>query len=190
MKIETYEEAAFTDSASGLAIEGEMLNLIEELGLEGQKNISTGNETGNICPYRKMTAIEQKAFKLAFPHETKMENYREGVIPLRVLQVAKHAKEWLPRITVWHPEPGNPDPLLVGYEKADWGGTPFILARWGDALMTFEEICQKAKRALVSKLRKEHIEAESKLRDAKALLDNCDGVELDHLPSQISCYTH
>ncbi len=191
MKVETYETAVFEDTADNAIVEGEMLNLIEELGLEGQKEVSNaGNaDTTGLCPYRKMTKRELKVFKLCFPRETTMETYKESLIPLRVLQVASHAKKWLPVIKVWHPEPGKPDPVLVGFESTQWGAQPFLLARWGDALDVFETLAEKAKKFACSKLAMSMKKAQTEIDGLKALLNDTSGIDIEEMPTTCSFYT-
>ncbi len=191
MKIETFEEATFTEDPSSLVVEGEMLSLYDELGLDGQKELTVrkdGQTATSICPYRLMTKREMTVFKLVLPKITELKSYRDSVIPLRILQVAKHAQEFFPRIEVWHPEPGKPDPLLVGRSTTNiYSGELSILARWGETLMPFEQMAKEAARILRSKLKSELVEAEQKLQLFKAKLNTTD-VDIEDLPSSISVY--
>lgn len=191
MKVETYETAVFSEKPENLALQGEILQLIEDLNLEGQKELAhSASDTKGLCPYRKMTAREVKVFKLCFPRETKLTEYKECLIPLRILQVASHAKEWFPKILVWHPEPGLPDPILVGYEKASWDGEPFLLARWGEALDTFEILCEKAKKLAISKLTVSMCKAETELASAKQLFSSVRDLDIMDIPLGVSFYTN
>lgn len=191
MKIETFETAVFNSSTDSAVIEGEILNLIEELGLEGQREFTRASDAGDavsIKPYREMTAREIKVYGLCFPNVTPLQKYNGELIPLRVLQVAAHAKQWLPVIKVWAPEPGKVDPLLVGYESEGWGAKPHILARWGEALDSFETLASKAKKYALSKLQKSLNSAKAEFQRAESLLKDNSNIDIMDLPTNVSCY--
>lgn len=161
MQVETYEVTE-TNPETGLAeFEPEALALIEALGLEGQKErtrtraLEGGESVTTICPYREMTAEEQRVYGYLFAKEMPIEKYDRGPIPLRVLQVAALAQRegWFDRLEVWCPESAqDKDPLLVGV-SGPHGGTKHILARWGDALAPFDELVALARKRWVEEAR-------------------------------------
>lgn len=145
MKIETYEiEPQSTDIAT-LAADGEAREICEKLGLEGQLSLSN-NESQTVFPYRVMTKLEQLVFELHCPNHTKLRDYKSEAIPVRVLQVAAHATDckFLHHIRVWHPEDSRLDPVLVGY-TSEYGGTLYLLARWGAVWKDFSILVKEAK---------------------------------------------
>lgn len=193
MKVETYETAVLDNSPNALVAEGEMLELIKSLGLEGQLAIAKpveGDASTSLCPYRVMTKREMKVYGLCFPRKTALKDYKDSLIPLRVLQVAAHAKEWFPKIMVWHPEPGKPDPLLVGYTGESWNAEPFLLARWGDALDPFETLVEKAKTFTVSKFSMALKRARAELAAAEALIADPAGIDIEDMPVSANFYTN
>ncbi len=92
MLVETFE-AIETDAGGEVECDAEAIALIEELGLEGQRKLI--NKTGDAParnPYRKMSIQERFAFRALMPKHVALDKYSDGPIPLRVLQVAAHAK--------------------------------------------------------------------------------------------------
>lgn len=150
--VETFEVLDHTEQFSVEADE-ESRALIEKMGLAGQQALyKDGSETVDLsarCPYRAMTQEEAKVYALLFPEHTAVRRYSEQAIPLRVLQVAAHADAggWFDEITVWHQKAYVvKDPLLVGMRKLNggWQATPFILARWGEALDELPALAARA----------------------------------------------
>ena len=180
MKVETYE-AISVDEQKGTVINEvvseEALALIESLGLEGQKSLVETREVGGEevqtrFPYRKMTREEQAVFGAVMPHRTRLHSYSDGPIPLRALQVAAHAQSlnFFDHVEVWHPEPGRDDPVLVGCKKnaGGWGLDLYLLARWGDELVSMDDLRQKAKAVIVAR-------AKSAIAKARAQLTGLEG---------------
>lgn len=147
MQVETYEiETSSGDTYATEEERNELVRLAEDLALTGQVEImATGS--GDMFPYRKMTVAEQNVYGLFLTKKTKLDRFRDSVIPLRVLQVASHAVGLEdPRIgylEVWH-QPGEKDPLLVGKKSEYENREVYLLARWGDVLDSFPELQQRA----------------------------------------------
>lgn len=139
MEIETYEcetvpSADFTEEAIALA---------ERLGATGQEAFYRKDKP--VQPYRLMTPEEHAVYKLAFPIREEISKYETGPIPIRVLQVAAHAKELIEgTLVIWHQGAGKDDPLLTLRQGSEWGGKYFLLARWGDALEEFAVLRNRA----------------------------------------------
>lgn len=155
MIIETFEIEESTDEMALMAADSEGIDLIKKLGLSGQDRFVNG-DTATRFPYRKMTKEEGLVYGLLCPQKTTVENYSEGIIPLRVLQVISHAGdlEFFDAMNIWHPENADiKDPVLVGSKKVKTGPGEYsyntelyILARWGDMLPSFEELRDLAKK--------------------------------------------
>lgn len=157
MQVETYEVEELTGEASNMAADSEASELIASLGLGGQRRL-LNPDTVTRQPYRLITKEENAVFTTLFPNQSKLCDYADGIIPLRVLQLVAHAKEsgfFNKGFYVWHPEPGKSDPVLVGHVERPvqtWTTTDtYLLARWGDALLPFEDLRKKAAAVLVSK---------------------------------------
>lgn len=150
MEVETYEVEEEADTGlSKPELDAASLALIESLGLEGQRKLTVKAEDGAVkrIPYREMTAQEIAVYAEVFPEQTKLARYEAAPIPLRVLQVAAHAKEYLPFLSVWHRSIADKDPVLVG-RREEYSRTIYLLARWGDALLPFTSLVAEAKRVL------------------------------------------
>ncbi len=154
MLVETYEIEPQSNEISTLAAEGEAAMLIEQLGLEGQKKFMNP-ETKAFFPYRVMTKQEQLVYSTVFPERSELKEYSSDIIPVRVLQVAAHVRSLdlpgLNYLEVWHPVDAKEDPLLVARTGRYAGGQIFMCARWGTALLSFEELKVKARAILTAK---------------------------------------
>lgn len=144
MEIETYEIEQAASEATAMAQDGAALELIESLGLEGQKRL-LNPETGTRNPYRVMDDYEQTVYNAVLTEHVELNAYDADTIPLRVLQVAAHAKECglFHKIEIWYAPPATlkDDPILVGYaRKSSYESTLHILARWGKSLLPLEQL--------------------------------------------------
>lgn len=175
MQVETYEIEDASSEASQLANDAAALELIEQLNLTGQKEQSNKN-TLSRSPYREMLQEEHIVFKALFDRSCPVEQYKAGIIPLRVLQVIAHAKQLglYRKLEVWYPRTARvDDPVLVGFVGPnDYTGEWYLLARWGKALLPFEQLKKEA----MELLRAERIEA------AKEVIGKCEEL-LKRLPN-------
>lgn len=149
MQVETYEVTEMTtEGRDSFEIEAEAQALIEEMGLDGQKSLLRQTDpdvgTKERIPYRLMTNEERGVYKALYPETATMDQYAAGPIPLRVLQVGAHAVKLFDKVEVWFPSTSDPDPLLVGCVEAG----DYLLARWGDALAPFEDLKDRAIKAV------------------------------------------
>ncbi len=94
MQVETFEAIERELAEHAPEEQAKALELIEELGLDGQQELLTerDDDDGERCPYRRMTAEEQRVYGAICEKTTEIEAYASGPIPLRVLQVAAHAR--------------------------------------------------------------------------------------------------
>lgn len=156
MQVETYELAEVAEQTREQS--EECAALAESLGLEGQRAYFAAGSDAPAIPYRKVTAEEAFAYGILCPSTTLLADYKDGPIPLRVLQVAAHAKGMFRHLQVWHPASAREkDPVLVGsdYEHG-WCravSKTFILARWGEELESFPVLLERAVAAAEKKLR-------------------------------------
>lgn len=192
--VETYECTELQPEGVEMTDEmREAARLAEELGLEGQtayyQNTDEGTPKERLNPYRNLTQEERNVYVTLFPSFTKLDRYSAGPVPLRVLQVAAYAKTiglecWVmaPRGSV------KDDPVLVGVAGTtsylDHAPTDkvFLLARWGDCLLPFETLCEKARKVLFDNKRRKLIEVKGEVAQALAGLDEGgpDTVDLSH----------
>lgn len=126
----------------------EWQSLCTELGLEKQLSKSgTVEKVGN--PYMKIDPRSERVYNMLCPAKAEYDKYDASTLPIDVLQEIKRCKEnnWFKSIEVWYDDK-SPDPFLVGYEWADnenkWDARKFLIARWGDELLPFEQLMTKA----------------------------------------------
>lgn len=146
LQSETFE--VVETNCDGVENDTSAIELIEKLGLEGQKKLlkSKNGETLRN-PYREMTREERFVYEQICPKHVKLSEYDDGPIPLRILQVAAHAHELFDRVQVWCPHSGTQsDPVLVGVNGEEYSSARklFILGRWGAVLEPFEALAKKA----------------------------------------------
>jgi hypothetical protein len=141
MLVETFE-ATELDHEGTPECEAEALELINSLGLEGQRELLTESREGVVrCPYRKMTQQEAWAYGVICPKVSPLKKFSDGPIPVRVLQVAAHANGLFDEVEVWSAKDADiKDPVLVGIKKKGYERERFLLARWGDELLPFGEV--------------------------------------------------
>ncbi len=111
-------------------------------------------------PYRRMTVEEFRVYDQLFASKTEVSRYGAASIPLRVLQVAAHATtvQEFNKLEVWHPTSSSldRDPVLVAIASDpdhSWLEEQWILARWGETLVPFEELKERAVRMLATEAR-------------------------------------
>lgn len=184
MLVETYEVEEATSEAAALAADHEATELIQKLGLSGQMKL-TNPDTVTRFPYRKMTKEEQQVYTVLCPVHARLEAYADGIIPIRVLQVAAHVIElgFCDRVEVWHPESADiKDPVLVGVKGPEYGDRQFyILARWGAELPPFRELKELATQLWRGKRKSALAKIRSQI-DAEIATD-CENIELGEMPN-------
>lgn len=177
MEVETYEiEETTTEGKPPEEVEAVAIQMIEEMGLDGQKKLLAGpeDEVGTRIPYPIMKASEKAVYEQICTSKADLVDYSAGIIPLRVLQVAAHARDIFEGLEVWYPDIHDPDPILVGKRKPPgrtYGQEYFLLARWGEVLEPFEELAAKAEKLLKDDWKNR---AETKLAEIKAFQASMD----------------
>jgi hypothetical protein len=155
MVVETYECEEVAEATPEQSEEA--IALIAELGLEGQEELVArkGKHDSRLSPYRLMTIDEIFVYSQICPAHTPLNKFKAEPIPLRVLQVASHAREHFKGLEVWSREGAEvKDPVLVGWTGDSWNKTYSILARWGEALDEWPAVVNAA-----MKLWREHSKA-------------------------------
>lgn len=196
MEVETFEcSETITEPIEATE---EAVSILESLGLDGQLSLVKRTESGHDqrCPYREITADESFVYRTLCPTETPIERYNASPIPLRVLQIAAHAKEtgMFEKLLVWDRASATvKDPVLVGqlsrYEPGQsWKTTvTYILARWGSELETFSTLLRQA---LDAKRESRRSALRSIAAKSKAALDAIDMVSDEDLMAGSEPYAH
>ena len=175
MEVETFETQEQTTACQPEDLE-QVKKLVAELELSGQSQLLSPTER---FPYRKMMKQEERVYKLLCPGQSSLTEYDDSAIPLRVLQVAAHAKSLgvFKKLVVWHADNADvKDPVLCGWKgTSDWSGEWFILARWGDVLLPFNDLLSHAtaiaRQQLKLQLEKIRKESESALTTITETVD-------------------
>lgn len=189
LHVETFEiEDASHSDASTMAADAAALELIEQLNLKGQLSILNAGTVTRL-PYAVMEERELRVYKALFPVAAAVADYKAEAIPLRVLQVVAHAQqtELFHRLEVWGPKAATiSDPLLVGITRAPtYPGKPelanlttdtfYLLARWGKALLPFEQLealaTDLSRKARLAKLTQLAVEVKQAIEMTKESLD-------------------
>jgi len=173
VQVETYEVTEVDNVTGQVECEVEALELIESLGLAGQqKLLGKNDDTGEAvrCPYRVMNRNERFVYEQLLPIKTLLEQYESGCIPLRVLQVAAHAKDVFPYLWVWHAK-DKKDPLLVG-AKEKYVNEFFLLARWDDVLEPFSTLEKRAVKLFRDAYKTKLLEIQSKVATTISSIGN------------------
>jgi hypothetical protein len=138
----------------------EAVKLINELDLEGQQTYvkpTDENDFVTRMPYRLIKADEKLVYQTLCPKETRLEQFEDCPIPLRVLQIISHAKQFdtLKAFWIWSAQGEIKDPVLLAAteDKNYRSGQTYILARWADELDSFEALKQKALKLLKASYR-------------------------------------
>lgn len=176
MEVETFEcQETITEP---IEASEEAIALIEEMELHGQLSLirsKTEEEPATRCPYRKIRQDERFVYRTLCPATSKLENFSECPIPLRVLQIIAHAKSLgiFKKFEVWSAQGDVKDPVLIAYntDGYDTSGHTFILARWGDVLEGWPALVQRTLIAWREKCRTEYAKIKAKITQEEAALD-------------------
>ena len=169
MKIQEYACETHPQSAE---FNEEALALLQQLGAEKQDIFY--KQDGTTCPYRKMSPYEHAVYKLVLPVRDPIAKFKACPIPLRVLQIGAHAKQFLDgELVIWHQGEGKDDPLLTLREGAEYSGSYYLLARWAESLEEFSVLAQQALEINRDKIKSELLTHKAQLQ---AWIDNCDAM--------------
>lgn len=175
--------------------EKDVIAAIDELGLEGQKNLIK-SQAGLIIPFPKMNAQEERVWKEYCPVIDKLEAYQATTIPFEILtmiQLVKQKKYFdiettttkikqVGHLEIWSEAREDIDPLLVGVintkQKLTDGSwqysgedSYYLIARWGISLRPYDEIrdvaIERWKKSRTGKLVK-------KIQEAKFQMETLD----------------
>lgn len=163
MQIETYEIEEVKGEFGNMAADSEAIELIGRLELEGQQKL-TCTDTATRFPYPRLSASQAVVFGALFPQKTSVRSYSQGIIPLRVLQVVAFCKD-MPQtkcLKVWHAASVKEDPILIG-SPGEYSNEEYLLARWGDSLLPFDELKAKALPLIVNNFTLDLTKAKQKL---------------------------
>lgn len=153
MLTEIFDERELDTTTLTTEPDDEAIALIQELGLNRQ--IESG---ARVC-YPKPTADQALVMQYLFPAATKLDDYDAGMIPLRILKEIRSYKAEHPthRLIIRHSPPAQvKDPILLAcIGDNSWSDTAVdmfdnkrMIARWGDALESWDTLLERAERML------------------------------------------
>jgi len=179
MITETYKITKNNSEIEEMLEDGNIQLLREELGLPPV----TRKEAAAPFKFRPITKEEMNVFKILFPKETLIENYKE-FIPEEVLQEVADFKQTCPfrelRFKVMSPKDYDPDPVMVcdlrdTNDEYSFANKTYLIARWGDALKPFEQL----KEIATNMYKKQRaIALKAILRDAQYGLTELEDIEM------------
>ena len=154
MQIETYLQENCSTEAAILAEDSEHKDLIESLGLNGQKRLREA-ASDNIIPFPIMTKEEYLVYTLCFPEKSSPDNFLTETIPTRVLRLLKFVKDQnlFSDLVICSTESATVvDPVLIGIINIKHPTHNFtdrtnyyLLARWGNSLLPFTKLLKQAR---------------------------------------------
>lgn len=168
MQVETFvqsEDVTISDAEEATA-------LIEELGLTGQQQVI--HPSGERLPFAEMSIEEQAVYTTCFPQHLEVEAYNRCAIPVRVLECFRDHRKHFTHVEVWYPTSARDvDPLLVGvreHPERSWDKTYYLMARWGTALVDFEELATTATQMWCDDFKRQVEEAYATLKAGREAL--------------------
>lgn len=178
MEVTTFVEP----EKASLIIDPEAWNTkVEELGLEGQKEIVAG---GKANPFMRMDAGLVRVFETLCPKQEPIEKFSAEPIPLQALSMYGLAKleGYFTAVEVWY-SPGQPDPIMVG----EIGREKYLMAQWGPEKISLDECRRRAvtkwKEKTKARLNKTATEVREALGGLDALATQYFEGEWVHIPS-------
>ncbi len=177
MQVEIYDERELDPETLKQEPDHEALELIEELGLTRQVNTS-----GSRLAYPIPSADQGFVMSALFPTATLLDVYDAGAIPLRVLKEIRSYRAENPDhlLVVRHSPPAEvKDPVLLAYTKRHDSNREYyarsegwpdfrMVARWGDALESWNKLLIKAKEIATENFRQAVINMQAECDTALA----------------------
>jgi hypothetical protein len=166
MQVEDYKiEVKCVDDANQAMQDGVAMELIERLGLDGQKKL-LNPATGSRSTFKMMMKLEFNVFETLFPNKTNLKEFKSEAIPVKALQAIDEAVQSgvYQRIEIWWSEEMT-DPLAVGVigqsNPQPWNAdyidvkSRHLICRWADALIPFDRLITMARKKFESSRRHE-----------------------------------
>ena len=162
VQIETYE----VEDAEwpGDEIDKEVyLAVAEKIG--ATKQVELVNEEGAV-PFQRMNDAVKHTWEAFCPGHHKLESFSESMIPMRVMNLLSRCvdKKYFGHIEVWTESETNPDPVAVGCIGHN---VRYLIARWGESLLSWPEIVKKAREKW---MRKRVNETNAKIAECEAIV--------------------
>lgn len=118
---------------------------IMNLGLEGQLKLTKNSPKNAASPYTFMNEQMKLVFTTLCPTRAEVEKYDKSMIPIDVLSHVALCKQegYFKKMEIWY-DNKSPDPILVGHITKEYSSPLHIIARWGDEIVPYELLVEKA----------------------------------------------
>lgn len=118
---------------------------IKTLGLDGQLKLTKNSPNESASPYTFMNEQMKIVFATICPTKALVEKYDKSAIPIDVLSHIALCKQekYFKKLEIWY-DNKSPDPVLVGHINDSYAPTLHIIARWGDEIIPYEQLVEKA----------------------------------------------
>jgi hypothetical protein len=160
-QVESYNAEQDSDEAKAAAYHRECL--CNRLSLKGQTELPA-------VPFEPMSESEKRVYQTLCPADEDIKSYTRSTIPTRILELLDRWGGLFTKIRIW--SDGKADPLVIGFISDGWNAQPYLLARWGNELLDFPSLCEKAitKRTLLERAKAEELLATSEARTRTYML--------------------
>lgn len=120
---------------------------INALGLEGQQKLTKNSPKDSASPYTFMNEQMKLVFTTLCPTKALVEKYDKSVIPIEVLSHIALCKQenYFKKLEIWY-DNKSPDPVVVGHLTDSYSSPLHLIARWGDEIIPYEQLVEKAVR--------------------------------------------
>jgi len=150
---------------------GEWEQLCTDLHLQNQLK-KVGKVEKMPIPYMKLDPRSERVYQMLCSAKVLYTAYDASTLPLEIVQEIHRCKEneWFYKMEIWYDDK-SPDPLLIGYDSKKWDANKFLIAQWGDELLPFEQLVDKAinryKTAYKRALNRLILDCESRKKDVE-----------------------
>ncbi len=182
--MQTVVETFIIEETSNLIYDNDALQKwnekIEELGLEGQKQVLVVKDKSPV-PFMWMNEAIIATFETLCPTKVPVEQYNKTPIPLEILELVSLSKKegYFYKMEIWYNEQEK-DPVCVGYvedlshtEKEDWYknfyAKKYLIGRWADVKASIDALTKRARQIFIANSKSG---IEQQIRDAKRMLED------------------
>ena len=135
-------------------------------------------EEGGKIQYQRLSNAGLHIWGAFCPHKSDLVACKL-YLPTRILEILETARTQFHKIEVWSEELATQDPILIGVLTNNYDSPKYLIARWGESLLPYAEVVQKARQKWIStrinklkaKLKEHTLDLESVEADADKYLD-------------------
>ncbi len=123
----------------------EWFETASRLGLDKQITLADKSETKKAPPYSFIDPKTSRIIQILCPCRVLYKDYDVSTIPLDIMQEIDKCitNRWYHKIYICYDDK-SPDPFVIGKLRDEWSSPMHMIARWGNELLPFEILEQKA----------------------------------------------